>query len=223
MAKLSTSPSRFSLLASLACLLLMGAGVSAQAQITLDFENNPNPNSGAGYNDIGEYVVQHGFIIGDTGPVFGGQHSVSPDGGLLGYNYTGSVAIFNGSTDGADTLTQGNSQPFSVNSIDVANVLLQAYSPGGDIVTFTGQVDGGGIVTKTFTLGAADNLTTVTFDSSFSNLDSFTINQTAPYNQFDNIVINGLVGSAATPEPGSIALLVALGVTGGAFARKRRS
>jgi hypothetical protein len=222
MATLSTTQSRFPALTGLSCLLLLGAGVSANAQVTLNFENYSNPNSGAGYNNIGSTVSQNGFTITDTGPITGNQHSISPDGALMGYNYTGSVAIFNGSTNGSDTLMQDNSHPFQVNSIDIANNQTQASRPGGVTVTFTGQVDGGGTVTKSFTHAANDSLTTVAFDSSFANLDSFTINQTSPYNQFDNVVINRPTGPAATPEPGSVAMLVGMGITGVGFAARRK-
>ena len=197
---------------------LIGAGSSARAQITLDFNNLSNPNSASGYND--QSVVNYrGFSLADTGLTFGGLHSVSPN-GAGGYNYTGSVALFNGNGNGAETLTQDNANPFRVQSIDIANLVTQAASPGGVTVTFTGTVAGGGTVTQTFTHAANDSLTTVTFGSAFADLTSFTINQTAPYNQFDNIVVGAAV--TTTPEPGSVALLVGMGMTGAGFLVRRR-
>lgn len=204
--------------------LLLSAGLavtfgSAGAQTTLNFNNQPNPNNGSGYN--GQSILNdQGFSLTDTGPILGNLHSVSPDGGALGYNYTGSVALFNGSTDGAETLTQDNGDPFGIQSIDIANLLLQSNTPGGVTVLFTGNVQGGGTVTKSFTHGNDDGLTTVTFDSSFANLTSFTINQTAPYNQFDNIVLSGPASS--TPEPGTFALCGAMSVLGVGCLRRRR-
>ncbi len=226
MSTMCTQKARIFQLIAQVCLFtigLIGVGAAAEAQVTLNFNDLPNPNSGTGFN--GQSVANYqGFTLTDTGSTFGGLHSVSPDGasGSGGsYNYTGSVALFNGADGGADTLTQDNSNPFRILSIDIANLVLQSSSPGGVTVQFTGTLAGGGTVTQSFTHAANDSLTTVTFDSSFSNLNAFTISQGGLFNQYDNIVIAG-PAAGNTPEPGSVALLSVMATCGLALRRYRR-
>ena len=198
-------------------LLLCLSGVTGSAQVTLDFESLSSTNDPGGYNGQPNPVILDGFLIGTN---FGNMHSVSPDGSVAGYNYTGSVALFSGGDGSTVTLARQDGNPFTLNAIDIAN--LQP-STAGVSVLFSGNLQGGGTVTQSFTHGANDSLETVTFDSSWTNLASVTFNQNSPYNQFDNIVLDGGAPAATTtPEPGMMALFGAMAVTGAGFLRRRR-
>jgi len=208
------------------CSLLALVGLvlapSAQAQTTITFESLPNP-TGTGMN-----AFNQGFTLSIDGFTFsGGNGSVTPDANASVANYTGSVAIFNGSTTGSTTITRDNGNPFSINSIDLANLYQQGALAGGTAATFVGNLQGGGTVTQTFTHAADSSLTTFTFDPSFANLTSVVFAQNNinvpdmnPY-QFDNVVFD-TPGTAATPEPGSIALAAGVSVVGAGFCRRRR-
>jgi hypothetical protein len=198
----------------LTCTVLGTLSIGAKAQTTLDFENLANPSNGAD-TDQGHSVTQNGFTVTDTSNLFD-LHSVAPNNGI-GLNYTGSVALFNNTSSGTTTLTQNNGNTFTLNSIDIANFSLQS---SGVTVVFTGNVQGGGTVTQTFTHGTNDALETVTFGSDFTNLLSVSFGQDPPFNQFDNIRIN--FSSSAVPEPGSIALLAGMGLSGAGFLARRR-
>ena len=216
---------RFGKLA-LAAIVYIACTPAAHAQITLDFENLSNPSSSGG-NPQGNFVVQNGFTLtATTANNVYGLSSVAPNGSDIGLNYTGSVALFNdNSIGGVTTLYKNNGTPlpsgntFTLNSIDIANRNLQIYQPGGVTVVFTGYLLGGGTVTQSFTHGANNNLEFVSFDSNFTNLISVSFDQNSPFNQFDNIVLDV---PAAVPEPGFLALLAGLALTGAAFLRRRK-
>ena len=196
-----------------ALLALTGA---AQAQTTLDFNTLPNPSNGD--NDQGVSITEDGFTLTDLAPDPFGFASIASDGANISLNYTGSVALFNNTIGGVTRLTQDNGNPFTLNSIDLANLFLQFVRPGGDSVDFTGDVQGGGIVTQSFTLAASNALQTFAFNASFTNLLSVSFTQDGLLNQFDNIVVNG---GTPVPEPGSMALLVGAGI-GGVMLRRRK-
>ncbi|MCW3101087.1 MAG: hypothetical protein JWL77_6705 [Chthonomonadaceae bacterium] len=219
----TTSSSSRRTLRTRTSLLLAGAAAlcfaaQAQAQVTLDFNFLPNVSGGTVLQ--GNSVSQYGFTVTDAGNN-DRLYSLAPDDVTVG-NYTGSVALFNNTGAGITTLTQDNGDPFRLSSIDIGNLLLQSFSGGGADVTFIGSVQGGGTVTQTFTHGANDNLETVVFGSDFDNLTSVSFAQSSPANQFDNIVVNTSVVVAATPEPGSVALLVGMSVTGAGFVMRRK-
>jgi len=205
-----------------ASLLLVGAAAlcfagQAHAQVTLDFEFLPNSSGGTVHQ--GATVSQNGFTLTDI-TNSDRLYSVAPD-SLDTTNYTGSVALFNNSGAGITTLTQDNGNPFVLQSIDIGNLLYQSFAPLQAEVTFIGNVQGGGTVTQTFTHGANDSLETVVFGSDFANLESVSFAQDFPSNQFDNIVLGG-PAVAATPEPGSVALLVGMGMSGASFVLRRK-
>lgn len=198
----------------------------ARAQTKLDFENLPNPTGSGQSNTLqGVTVSQNGFTVSAT---TGNIASITPD-AMAQANYTGSVSPYQANPNRLTILTQDNGNPFRINSIDLANLFTQAAVPGGFSVTFTGDVQGGGTVTQTFTHLADDSLTTFNFDNSFNNLTALEFTQgdnttTHPY-QFDNVVVNG-PAAAPTPEPGSLALLTGLCCAGSgaiAFRHRRRS
>lgn len=197
-------------LASLAC------ANTAHAQVTLNFENLSNPSNG-NYSSQGASVTQNGFTVTDTANI-GGLYSIAPNSGFSQL-YTGSVALFNGAQNGdITTLTQNSGSAFTLNSIGIANLFLQPTTSGG--VLFTGSLLGGGTVTQTFTHGASNSLETVILGNSFTNLTSVSFRQTTARFQFDNIVLNA---PAVTPEPGSVALLVGMSVSGVGFLIRRRN
>ncbi len=207
-------------LAAIAALGLISFASAAHAQVRLDFENLSNANIPSGTNQQGSAVAQKGFTLSDSGGN-SSVYSVSPDGGDLKFNYTKSVALFENKVGGSLRLARTNGAAFSLNSVDFANLFLQSRISGSTPITFTGSLAGGGTVTQTFTHGANDNLETATFGSDFTNLISVNIPQSGIPSQFDNFVLNSPV-AAATPEPGSVALLVGMGVSGIAVLRRRR-
>ena len=201
-------------LLSFACL---SAAPAANAQVKLDFENLSNP-ANPGFTSQGSSVTQNGFTVTDTSNI-GGLASVTQN--PQGLNYTGSIALFNGAQGNSiTTLTQNNGNPFTLNSIDIAN-LFAAPTTGSGVV-FTGNIQGGGTVTQSFSHGPTNSLDTVTFGAGFTNLTSVIFSPTTARFQFDNVVLNGRPVTPATPEPGSIALFTGFAVSGGVFLKRRK-
>jgi hypothetical protein len=179
----------------------------------LDFENLAGTGTNhVFFTDYGSSVAQNGFTISGTDFIAWNP----PDGGGFG-NYTGSIAL-NDNFFNNITIAPTAGGTFTLNSIDVTNFYPQSSLGAGNTfpasVTFTGNVSGGGTSTLTYTLLATDALQTVTFDASFSNLTSLVFTDV----QFDNVVVN----AAAVPEPGSIALLVGMGLSSAGFLARRR-
>jgi len=144
--------------------------------------------------------------------------------GNLDSRFSGSTALFNGVPNGITELTQTNGNPFTLTSIDLAEL------NGSNVasVTFLGNLFGGGTVTQTFTLdGMAFGAETFSFSNVFTNLTSVTWVQERPFHQFDNIGIdyNGIYleakDLASTPEPATLTLL-GIGLLGGGVARFRK-
>ncbi len=218
---LFTNPkfARSPLTALTGCLLpvaLLCPALNAKAQTTLNFENLSNP-PGAAQNLQGTSVTQNGFTVADQsgGP---GLFSVTSTPGF--HNYTNSVALYNGASNGITNLTHDNGVPFSLNSIDIANLNSVRGDSVGD-VTFTGNLQGGGTVTQSFLQTSDNSVSTVVFGNGFANLTSVSFNGGSPATQFDNVVLNGVV--AITPEPGGLALLIGLSLSGaGVLLRRRR-
>ncbi len=143
----------------------------AHAQVTLDFNSLPNPINSDGDNSQGFSVTQNGFTVTNTSKT-NPLESVAPNGNSIGYNYTGSVALYTVTDISAKILTQNNGNLFNLNSVDLANVLLQSVVPQGATVIFTGNKAGGATVTKTYTHGTNNSLETLPFGSDFTNLTS---------------------------------------------------
>lgn len=132
--------------------------------------------------------------------------------------FTGSTALLNNFTNGQTVLTENGGNPFTLNSIDLAELKSNVVPT----VVFTGNLNGGGTVTQSFTLdGIAFGAETFFFAPGFTNLLSVSWIQANPFHQFDNIVVNG-TNSVSVPEPGALAIF-GLGLLGlGAVRRRRR-
>lgn len=119
------------------------------------------------------------------------------------------------------TLTKIGGGAFSIQAID-----LLPFGNGGQTVTFTGQLVGGGTTAQSFVLPAPSvvpGLTTFTFDASFANLSALEFSaQVSPYYGFTNLQLDGTF--SAVPEPATVALtgggLLALAA---AVGRRRRA
>jgi len=124
------------------------------------------------------------------------------------------------------TLRAVDNSPFSIASIDLAN--LFASAGGNGPLTFTAHVAGGGTLTQTFAFGmlgtAPPVFSTFSFGAAFTNLVSLDLpsqgnaSNTIPSYQLTNVRLNA---STVTPEPATW-LLVATGLVGVAGFAKRR-
>ena len=129
--------------------------------------------------------------------------------------YAGSAGMFSNTIGGRILLTKASGAVFALNGIDLAPLAIEFGVNA--VVSFTGNVHGGGTVTQSFVTGSTKPFSKFSF-TGFNNLDSVTWNQIANYHQFDNIVVD----ASAVPEPASLALF-GLGLFGFAAARRRKS
>ena len=97
---------------------------------------------------------------------------------------------------------------------------LQVFWNGGSIGTFTFDTTGHSFASMGWTTMSASGLvaTGATTQLRFLSLDTGTNAGPA----LDNVVVVQATGPGATPEPGSVALLIGLGVSGSVFALRRR-
>ncbi|MBY0400699.1 hypothetical protein K2X89_10415 [Myxococcota bacterium] len=131
--------------------------------------------------------------------------------GTLDGRYSGSTALFETGDGAVVELRHGTGSAFDLVSIDLA----EREGPDATTVTFTGDLQGGGTVTQSFTLdGVAFGAQIFKFGPQFTNLTAVRWSQDAPYHQFDNIV-------AEVPEPAFGALMLT-GTLGLVAAHARR-
>lgn len=120
-------------------------------------------------------------------------------------SYAGTTTLLNNFVGATTALTSIAGTPFSISSISLAPLSAGISSQN---IVFTGMLNGGGVVTQTFSLDAGASgppaLTNFTFSSAFTNLSSLQFSaQDPPYYQFTNLDLN----VTTTPEPGTLALL----------------
>jgi hypothetical protein len=186
-----------------AALLLAIAGIASANATTITFDALEQSGTGA---QVMSTYTESGFLLtaqNDFGSAFQGNTDF----------YAGSAGLLNNRGNELTTLTKVGGGTFSLNGISLAEAST-IYGPGA-IVTFIGNIHGGGTVSESFTVGNALAFTAYTF-TGFSNLDSVTWLQTAPYSQFDNIVLD----ANAVPEPASLAL-IGLGIAGLVASRRK--
>ena len=186
--------------------LLVGSVVlfaSEAAAVVLDFESLEHVDAltefhGQIYNEDGFELSTFDFPGFAT---FGTQEA----------RFSGSTALFNDVIGGVTLLRHAAGLSFSLSSID----LTELNDPLMSSVTFVGFSALGPTVFQTFVLdGNAFQPETFAFGPEFSNLSLVSWTQSAPFHQFDNIVVE------AVPEPASLAL-VALGVLALGLYRRR--
>ena len=193
------------LVAGIALTALLSSPVSAT---TMTFAG-ANP-AGSGASLLGGSYSEAGFTVKDPGPngfaAWGTTNSYYAGAGI--YGNTGNDTI---------TLTKNDSAAFTINSIDLSELYLRF---GGCTVVFTGVKTDLTTVTDTFNVNSF-GFKTFVFTPNFDNLTSVSWGQTSAYHQFSNIQLNG---AAATPEPGSIAMLATGAMSGaGMLLRRRRA
>lgn len=193
----------------------------ARADIVLTFSPLPvfcafNPD---GYESNGSPYTEKGFQIAVPAPALTVSWCpASP-------NFAGSALFINVLEAAGATLRAVDNSPFSIASIDLANLL--ASLAGNGPLAFTGHFAGGGTVTQTFAfnmLGTATPVfSTFSFGAAFSNLVSLDLpsqgnaSNTIPSYQLTNVRLN----ASTVPEPATW-LLVATGLVGVAGFAKRR-
>ncbi len=204
-------------------IALMGSQESSMAApVTIDFSALDWLATGQSVN-IGSTFEEDGFRVSGSSLAY--FTSSSDD------SISGAPSLFENTFDGQVTLTQLNGNPFSINSIDLAEY-GQNFTP---TVTFTGIKANGSVVTDSFTLDGSfpqfslnGRSETFLFSSVFTNLVSVSWNQgsQAPFNsprnfhQFDNIVVDGAAISTV-PLPSASWILLS-GMMGYApFLRRR--
>lgn len=205
------------------------SATAAATPVTITFDSLTT--GGTGWTSIVHNVsatetsyTESGFVLSTTGTTPGASGFGSAHTGQTDY-YFGSTSLFNDDTNGGLTvLTQVGGGAFALTSMKIAALNnTWSFYPGQEYVVFTGTLEDGSTVTQRVLLLNNTSFQTVDFVG-FDDVVSVSWAQgsaaTKAFNQFDDIVVNGDVGSpTAVPEPASIALL-GLGLV--ALASKRR-
>lgn len=153
--------------------------LTPQANINLNFEKMRHTDSPSFAPTFGATFSQNGFLLEAVASQFASF-------GMDNAKFTGSTGIFNNNIGGVTRLTQKDGNPFTLQSIDLAE--LNGNQAPGAFISFTGTTVGGGIVNQTFQLdGAAFGAQTFNFNASFTNLVKVEWDQISPFHQFDNI------------------------------------
>lgn len=173
-------------------LLCFVPPMASKAQV-LDFQSLQM--AGGGYQTIGTTYTEDGFTLTETGGFATLSSTRTED-----FRYQGSTALFDNYGGGFSPvrLTKNDGGTFLLNSIELADLRGGMMNPYAVNVTFTGTKADTTTVTQTFTTDAVYGLETFTF-TGFSDLVNVDFEQSSPYHQFDNIVLNN-----AVPAPNSL-------------------
>ena len=201
-------------LSGVLCAVLVLFSFNVRA-VTIDFQSLANEND----QEIGTTYSEDGFTI--SALMVGPTQTFLYSFGTSSNSYRGSTALRNG-TDSTDVpvtrLAAGDGSPFNLASIMLAEG--DGTAPGPATIDFTGYLDGGGTVTRSFTLdgifSTGSGFELLVF-SGFENLTHVEWDNMDPFHQFDDIVVETVPIPAAAWLFGS-GLLVMLGL-----ARKRRA
>ena len=182
-------------------LVAIPSRVQAQST-TITFATNACSglgNSGQGYNRYSGRFNTQGYRF-DASPV---QVWATPCVGQA--TYTGTTTLYPDNVGSTVTLSTVSGSPFSISSIDLAALF---GFPSTQVVTFTGIIQGGGVVNQSFTVtgptSGAPVLSSFTFLPTFTNLASVGISSNVqPYYQFTNVRVT------AVPELGTFSFLSA--------------
>jgi len=206
------------LLAAVAALPVAGFA----GPVNINFSSLSQP--GSSYNAAGASVTQQGFTVAGTSLYTWGASSPS----LPSLN-TADTSLFDFYAGNGDSLTDAGNAPFTLNSIDLAPLIVGGS--GTFNVTFIGTFADSSTISQTFTVNdAPDALQTFDFtgftnvvDVSFtqgSNSGFFAAQNTAY--QFDNIGVTAAgSGLTSTPEPSSL-FLFGSGLVGLVDAARRK-
>ena len=105
--------------------------------------------------------------------------------GTLHPFYTRAPSLIANWIGAVTTLTQTNGKPFNLLSIDLAE-----NEPGMAVVSFVGDISGGGTITQAFTLDGVFGMQKVDL-SGFSDVTRVRWANNAPFHNYDNIIVNG--------------------------------
>ena len=152
----------------------------------IDFEALATPGSDS--PTVGISYAEKGFLLTND--------QLATDGLSSPYYLGGSTYIYSDIGGSTITLTNTLGHAFSMQSIDLAELL----GFGNVSVTFTGTKADTSTVQQTFTLDGLLGFETFAFDPSFNKLVSVSWDDTADYHAFDNI-------SVSVPAPAPILLL----------------
>ncbi len=161
-------------------------GEATGETVILDFDTL-NPDDATSFLVVPISVTEDDFLL----QAFG-VGTPPPTGGFVS-DGIGSSFFFDalrlGNSPGTTTLTSVDGSAFTLESIDLAEVV------GAGTITFTGEIFGGGTVTQNFTLDGDPGFETLVFsdvfpDVDFTNLVSVSWTQAlGEVYQFDNIVL----------------------------------
>ncbi|MEY4765869.1 MAG: hypothetical protein RI907_2542 [Pseudomonadota bacterium] len=179
-------------------LALVGGLLASGAQagtVTLDFEDLTCARSQA-QCEVGDQYTARGFAL---------RYSPAEDeplaAGLVGVgtawkaNRKGSLALSIRSCDTQVSLMANDNQPFSLLSIDLAEMTGE----GPTAVTFRGLKEDGSEVRQTFKLGPKPGWQRYTFDAGFRGLNSVQWAQGDCLNQRPHMVDNLVLASSVKP------------------------